>query len=115
MGFTCLFKQVSDIGERWSSSLEAQHGSRTTSPSEGKTIFSPIKIEVLAVPGLGGFTHGFPWHKGPKYLRVSGNNKSALSAASVVVCKQDREISLGRTAGPFQEPPLPDFHSPPWG
>ena len=42
-------------------------------------------------------------------------NLPSVQPPCIIDCKLDREISLGCTAGPFQEPPFPDFHLPPWG
>ena len=91
------------------------------------TLPKPIKRDVLtsylmhydeqeSTILLTGFTLGLSLHcDGPHYSRTSGNHRSALQAASIVDRKLLHELSLGRIAGPFMDPPFNDFQSSPIG
>ena len=88
---------------------------------------SPLKIEVLKnylkdfkhpdkdflLEGLEfGFRIPFEGSLPPLSVR---NHKSVLSSPDVVSEMIKKEINLGRVAGPFSSPPLPNFHSSPLG
>ncbi|KAM4748731.1 LOW QUALITY PROTEIN: uncharacterized protein WCC33_006112 [Rhinophrynus dorsalis] len=63
-----------------------------------------------------GFSEGFriPFREREGVLR-SGNLGSALSLPAVVQAKLDKEVALGRMAGPFSSPPLPNLRVSPLG
>ena len=49
-----------------------------------------------------------------KYTHLTSNNsQSALSQPESVTSKLQNELSQGRIAGPFNNPPLPNFKSSP--
>lgn len=63
-----------------------------------------------------GFSNGFlvPYH-GPSLDRVTTNHSSALNNPTAVDQKIQKELSLGRIAGPFQDVPLPGLVISPIG
>ena len=52
---------------------------------------------------------------GRRVSRFSRNLPSAVSQPSIVTENLSREVALGRVAGPFPSPPLPNFRVPPIG
>ena len=72
---------------------------------------SPDKLFLL--DGLEfGFRIPFEGSLPPLSVR---NHKSVLSSPEVVSDMIKKEVSLGRVAGPFSEPPFPSFHASPLG
>lgn len=63
-----------------------------------------------------GFKFGFPLqYAGPRIYYEAKNLKSARDAPHIVQQKLDKEVSLGRMAGPFDEIPFPTFRVSPVG
>jgi len=54
-------------------------------------------------------------HTGPEKSRVSRNLVSAIQHPKVVSTNLAKEINLGRVAGPFNDPPLPNLQCHPVG
>lgn len=54
-------------------------------------------------------------YNGPRVSRLSRNLPTALAQPGVVTSNLDKEISLGRTAGPFDSPPFKHFQVSPIG
>ena len=86
---------------------------------------TPIQVNKLALilrdyPNkhflISGFTNGFSlMYDGPPLQYEIPNNKSAKENETLVLEKINKEIHLGRIAGPFIAPPLPDFRVSPLG
>ena len=89
---------------------------------------SPIKIEELeaALEGypnreaaeilLRGFTEGFQLgFSGERVAMEASNLHSALAFPAVLSKKLDKELKLGRIAGPFKDPPLHNLRVSPLG
>lgn len=49
---------------------------------------------------------GFFWRRSPRFSR---NLPTALAQPDIVKANLDKEVSLGRVAGPFSTPPFPNF------
>ena len=65
---------------------------------------------------INGFTYGFVLnYQGPQRERISLNHQSARNNSVFLNKKLHQELDLGRIAGPFECPPLPDFQSHPLG
>ena len=65
---------------------------------------------------LSGLNHGFSLHyDGPDRTRISRNHQSALQLPQIVEAKLAHEIALGRMAGPFNQPPFPNYQAHPLG
>ncbi len=63
-----------------------------------------------------GFTLGFPLHfSGERISFCSKNLASAYEHPEIVSAKLDKELIANRIAGPFQEPPFPNFRVSPLG
>ncbi|KAJ1163103.1 hypothetical protein NDU88_003566 [Pleurodeles waltl] len=62
----------------------------------------PVEQELL----FRGFSKGF---RSPAVTRGANNLRSAREAPGVVQEKLEKELQLGRVAGPFTQPPLPNF------
>ena len=63
-----------------------------------------------------GFTLGFPLHfSGERISFCSKNLASAYEHPEIVSAKLDKELKANRIAGPFQEPPFPNFRVSPLG
>ena len=61
-----------------------------------------------------GLTHGFMLHfEGPEIPLKSNNSPSVYQNKSAVWAKIQKELALGRIAGPFDHPPLPNFKTSP--
>ncbi len=61
---------------------------------------------------LDGFTNGFSLgFQGPRVARGSKCLSSAAQQPLIVLEKLQKEIVLGRVAGPFNSPPLPNLQS----
>ena len=78
--------------------------------------YDPTKKDYL----INGFTHGFKLDfdsesdiipPSPEHSHY--NHQSALLRHDMVSDKLHREVAAGRLAGPFQQPPLPDFQVSP--
>ena len=54
-------------------------------------------------------------YEGPRAPRSSKNLPTAFSKPDKISENLSKEVSLGRTAGPFSEPPLPNFQVSPLG
>lgn len=54
-------------------------------------------------------------YKGPRKAKFSRNLPTALAQPEIVSANLDKEIALGRVAGPFPTPPFPNFHISPIG
>ena len=74
--------------------------------------YSPSVREFL----LSGFTYGFPLHfEGERVSFEAKNLISAEQLPDIVDLKLDKELSAGRIAGPFHNPPFPVFRVSPLG
>ncbi|XP_069108938.1 uncharacterized protein [Argopecten irradians] len=74
--------------------------------------YDSSKIEFLE----NGFKFGFKLqYKGTRAFRDSKNLKSALDNANILNEKMTKEISAGRIAGPFANPPFSDLQISPLG
>jgi hypothetical protein len=63
-----------------------------------------------------GFTLGFPLHfSGDRISFCSKNLASAYEHPDIVSAKLDKELQANRIAGPFHEPPFPNFRVSPLG
>ncbi|KAJ1147023.1 hypothetical protein NDU88_013274 [Pleurodeles waltl] len=63
-----------------------------------------------------GFSEGFRIpYAGPSVTREANNLQSAKEAPGIVQEKLEMELQLGRVAGPFARPPLPNFIVSPLG
>ncbi|KAJ1164044.1 hypothetical protein NDU88_004491 [Pleurodeles waltl] len=63
-----------------------------------------------------GFSKGFRIpYAGPSVTREANNLQSAKEAPGIVQEKLEMELQLGRVAGPFARPPLPNFIVSPLG
>eukprot|EP00741_Cyanophora_paradoxa_P016618 tig00020930_g16047.t1 len=63
-----------------------------------------------------GFAHGFPLqYRGPSFSAISRPEPSALEHIDVVRQDVEKEIAMGRVAGPFPSPPLAPFVASPVG
>eukprot|EP00741_Cyanophora_paradoxa_P002996 tig00000658_g2908.t1 len=63
-----------------------------------------------------GFAHGFPLqYRGPCFSAISRPEPSALEHIDVVRQDVEKEIAMGRVAGPFPSPPLAPFVASPVG
>ena len=63
-----------------------------------------------------GFSSGFRLgYTGPRVNSSARNLVSARVNANILQCKIDRELQLGRIAGPFSRPPFPNFRCSPIG
>ena len=61
-----------------------------------------------------GITEGFTLHfEGPNTPLISKNSPSIAANIGIARKKIQKELSLGRIAGPFQTPPFPNFKSSP--
>ncbi|XP_033739602.1 uncharacterized protein LOC117326910 isoform X1 [Pecten maximus] len=88
---------------------------------------SPVKFNILQQYLTGydvsklallqtGFTQGFSLqHQGIRTFRDSKNLRSAEENPQILQQKIDKEVSLGRIAGPFDSPPFQNFHISPLG
>ena len=88
---------------------------------------TPIKYDRLAFYLLGydqnkvqyllnGFKHGFNLEfEGKRGSQFSPNLKSALEKKEIVTGKIIKELTAGRIAGPFSEPPFPSMKISPLG
>ena len=54
-------------------------------------------------------------YEGPRSTRFSKNLPTALALSGKIQESLDKEVGLGRTAGPFTEPPLKNFQVSPIG
>ena len=88
-------------------------------------VSTPINIDVLSKELSGhpdshfvanlihSLRYGTPvGYTGPRQPRVSRNLQSAAQHPDVVSSNLTKEIALGRVAGPFQSPPLPNLKKP---
>ena len=67
---------------------------------------------------LNGFRFGFSLnYTGERYFTMSKNLKSALSRPDIVMQKKknEKEIHVGRVAGPFEELPIKSLRISPLG
>ncbi|KAJ1214052.1 hypothetical protein NDU88_001680 [Pleurodeles waltl] len=98
---------------------ESQHNTIAPSPITFSTlahIFKgyprPVERELL----FRGFSEGFRIpYSGPAVTRGANNLRSAREAPGVVQEKLEKELQLGKVAGPFSQPPLPNFIVSPLG
>jgi hypothetical protein len=94
----------------------------TISPA-GKMIPGPVRVGRLQLHLQGyplagriidGFTNGFRLQfDGPQMPLSSKNSPSAAVNPQIIQEKLAKESALGRIAGPFSQPPLPNFKSSP--
>ena len=74
--------------------------------------YSPALIQFL----VSGLTHGFPLHFEGDFVSFEAHYLvSANQLPEVFDLKLRKEISAGRIAGPFQEPPVPICRDSPLG
>lgn len=72
--------------------------------------------QIMATQLLNGFISGFPIHYGgPRIPQYARNLKSAYDWPDIVSAKIQNEISHGRVAGPFTQPPFRNFRVSPIG
>ena len=65
---------------------------------------------------VSGFQFGFPLHfEGGRTSFLAKNLVSAIQLPNVVDLKLSKEVDAGRIAGPFSEPPFPNFRVSPLG
>ena len=86
---------------------------------------TPIKPNTLSkwlwgyankITIINGFTQGFHLHiKGQPEQITKHSHPSALALFDVVQAKIEKEVNLGRTAGPFKSPPFLNFTTSPLG
>ena len=95
---------------------------------ENKTAITPVNVDRLETELfnypfepfvthlLQGFRFGFRiGYDGPRQFRFSKNLKSATSLPDVIERNLLKEVSVGRTAGPFCSPPFTNFQIYPIG
>ena len=70
----------------------------------------PDQLQVAFV--LDGLRNGFRlgFHHSRKLKSASTNKSSAKQHPDVIDCYLANEVALGRVAGPFSSPPLPNLH-----
>ncbi|KAJ1162687.1 hypothetical protein NDU88_003154 [Pleurodeles waltl] len=98
---------------------ESQHNTIAPSPIIFSTLAHilkgyprPVERELL----FRGFSEGFRIpYLGPAVTRGANNLRSAMEAPGVVQEKLAKELQLGRVAGPFTQPPHPNFIVSPLG
>lgn len=74
----------------------------------------PIALDRIQITH--GFKYGFPLHyAGPRVYREANNLKSARLEPQLVEQKLNKEVSLGRMAGPFEVIPFPTLRVSPVG
>jgi hypothetical protein len=90
-------------------------------------ITTPIRVKMLKswlqhYPNelkdrlIQGFSNGFSiGFQGPKYSKLSSNHPSILESPEIVRPMIDKELHMGRIAGPFTTPPLDPFVVSPLG
>ena len=123
-------KDHNEVGGRPPLGLDSWHGKLRNSNWDLNLGQSPIKVDVLQgylqsyinksdAKVLGeGFQHGFSIkYQGPRLAREHKNLKSAFAHRDHLWEKIDKEVSLGRLAGPFNysPPPHPDLIVSPVG
>lgn len=113
-------------------SVHAHSGTKSDIPTLRNTDLnlgqSPIKVDSLlrylqdyvnvedANLLADGFLHGFKIeYSGPRSAFECRNLKSAYDHRAELLAKVDKEISLGRIAGPFPSPPFSNLHVSPIG
>ncbi|KAJ1106593.1 hypothetical protein NDU88_003994 [Pleurodeles waltl] len=98
---------------------QSHHTTLAPSPIDFNALASILKDYPRATERellFNGFSEGFRIpYDGPSLSRGANNLRSAMEAQGVVREKLEKECQLGRVAGPFIHPPLPNFIVSPLG
>lgn len=97
-----------------------EHNDRDVAPTPIRISVLKEWLEISSYPDanilLSGFQDGFRLcYNGPRHSRIARNLKSITKYPGVALQKIDKELKLGRIAGPFVKEPFDNFQSSPIG